>query len=77
MAFSFFVYYYQIKVRHNPKLVIENYNYPGQLGAGAVVPMIHFETRKNWYAEPRYNYEDIRTISFFGDKTFKGENFFE
>lgn len=59
------------------KWVIENYNYPGQPGAGAVVPMIHFETRKNWYAELRYNYEDIRTISFFGGKTFKGEKFFE
>ena len=38
---------------------IENYNYTGQLVAGAVVPMIHFETRKNKYVELRYNYDDI------------------
>ena len=59
------------------KWVIENYNYLGQPGAGTVVPMIHFETRKNWYAELRYNYEDIQTISFFGGKTFKGGKAFE
>ena len=59
------------------KMVIENYNYLGQPGSGVVVPMIHFETKKNWYAELRYNYEDNQTISFFGGKTFKGGKDFE
>ncbi len=59
------------------KWVIENYNYLGQPGSGVVVPMLHFETKKNWYAELRYNYEDNQTISFFGGKTFKGGNNFE
>ncbi len=54
------------------KWVIENYNYVGQKTPGAVVPIIHFETKKNWYAELRYNYEDNQTISFFGGKTIKG-----
>lgn len=59
------------------KCVIENYNYVGQPGTGSIVPMIHFETNKNWYAELRYNYEDDQTISFFGGKSFKGGNDFE
>lgn len=65
------------KSQAQSKWVIENYNYLGQPGAGAVVPMIHFETRKNWYAELRYNYEDLQTISFFAGKTFKGGKNFE
>ena len=59
------------------KWVLENYNYFGQPGPGAVVPMIHFETKKNWYAELRYNYEEDKTISFFAGKCFKGGNSFE
>ena len=58
------------------KWVIENYNYFGQPGAGAVVPMIHFETKRNWYAELRYNYEDNKTISLFAGKSFKGGSSF-
>ena len=63
--------------RAQSKWVIENYNYVGQPGAGTVVPMIHFETSKNWYAELRYNYEDNQTISFFLGKTFKAGKSFE
>ena len=59
------------------KWVIENYNYVGQPGLAVVVPMVHFETKKNWYAELRYNYEDNQTVSFFGGKTFTGGKRFE
>ena len=59
------------------KWVFENYTYPGQQGAGAIVPMVHVETKNNWYAELRYNYEDVQTLSFFGGKTFTSGNAFE
>lgn len=52
------------------KMVFENYNYLGQPGSGAIVPMLHFETARNWYAELRYNYEDVKTASIFAGKTF-------
>src|ERR1044072_5771641 len=56
------------------KLGFENYNYWGQQSQGTFVPLIHFETNKNWYAELRYNYEDAQTISFYAGKTFSGGN---
>ncbi len=55
-----------------PKLGFENYNYWGLSGAGELVPMIHFETKNNWYAELRYNYEELRTMSFFAGKSITG-----
>jgi hypothetical protein len=65
-------------MRHNTnaqsKCVFENYNYWGRQTSGIFVPMIHFETNNNWYAEMRYNYEDAQTLSFFGGKTFSGGN---
>lgn len=52
------------------KMVFENYNYLGQPGNGSIVPMLHFETSRNWYTELRYNYEDVKTVSLFAGKTF-------
>ena len=54
------------------KWVVENYSYLGQPGEGTIVPMIHMETKKNWYAELRYNYEDAQTLSLFAGKTLAG-----
>jgi hypothetical protein len=53
------------------KMGFENYNYLGK-GSGSIVPMINFESRNNWHAEVRYNYEDINTVSAFGGKTLSG-----
>jgi hypothetical protein len=58
--------------RAQSKFGIENYNYWGQSNENVIVPMIHIETKKNWYAEVRYNYEDAQTLSLFGGKTFTG-----
>jgi hypothetical protein len=52
------------------KLGFENYHYLGQPGAALVVPIIHFETKNKGYAELRYNYEDMQTLSLYGGKTF-------
>lgn len=60
----------QYSLSAQSKMVFENYNYLGQPGSGSVVPMMHFETKNNWYAELRYNYEEVNTLSFFGGKTF-------
>lgn len=58
------------------KWVFEQYNYIEQSSA-SLVPMVHFEAKNNWYAELRYNYEDLQTISIFGGKTFSGGNSLE
>jgi hypothetical protein len=62
----------QHKIYAQSKWVFENYNYWGRQTTGIFVPMIHFETKNNWYAEMRYNYEEVQTISFYGGKTFSG-----
>ncbi|MBL7744830.1 MAG: hypothetical protein JNN00_15260 [Chitinophagaceae bacterium] len=51
------------------KWVVENYHYLGKLYPASIVPMIHYETYNDWYAELRYNYEEAGTVSFFGGKT--------
>jgi hypothetical protein len=59
------------------KWVYEQYNYIKQPDAAVFVPMVHFETNDNWYAELRYNYEDVKTLSLFAGKTLTGGETFE
>jgi hypothetical protein len=54
------------------KWMFENYNYIRQPEAASFVPMLHFETANNWYGELRYNYEDVKTVSLFGGRSFNG-----
>ncbi len=54
------------------KLGMEHYQYWNQPGEGAVVPVLHFSTRDNWYAELRYNYEEASTLSLFAGRSFSG-----
>jgi hypothetical protein len=35
-----------------------------------MVPMAHVQTKKNWYIEGRFNYEDLKTASVYGGKMF-------
>lgn len=37
-----------------------------------LVPVISLQSKKNWYAETRLNYEDVRTASVHVGKTFGG-----
>jgi hypothetical protein len=49
---------------------LENYYYmKGQNGA-SMVPILYYATSSNWYGEARYNYDDDRTFSLYGGKTF-------
>jgi hypothetical protein len=59
-------------VHSQSKWMFENYNYIKQPGAASFVPMLHFETKNNWYGELRYNYEDVRTMSLLGGRTISG-----
>jgi hypothetical protein len=53
------------------KWLLETYYYKGK-DISAVVPMLHVETKDNWYAEFRYNYEDKKTFSLYAGKIFTG-----
>ena len=52
----------------------EQYLYARNKEALQVVPLLHYQNNKNWYAEGRYNYEDTATASFYGGKIFSKEN---
>jgi hypothetical protein len=52
------------------KLMVEQYAYTGSGLRNYVSPMAHYETTKNWYAEVRYNYEEMQTFSVHAGKTF-------
>lgn len=38
-----------------------------------IVPLVYFESKNNWYASLRYNYEESETFSFQLGKTFSKE----
>lgn len=53
---------------------MEQYYYLFQEGDLVQVPMIHYQSSSNWYGEIRYNYEDMKTFSFYAGKVFSKES---
>lgn len=49
---------------------IEQYYYSGNQGGSTIVPRVYYQNKKNWYAEVRYNYDELETFSFNAGKTF-------
>ena len=35
-----------------------------------MMPIVHYQSKKNWYTEVRYNYEDQETLSVYAGKVF-------
>lgn len=52
---------------------LEQYFYLRQNDVLEMVPMVHYQTKKGWYSEVRYNYEDFKTVSFYGGKIVSKE----
>lgn len=55
------------------EVVVEQYHYVGKGQPYVFMPIAHLRTSTNWYAEARYNYEDIETFSLYFGKSFSGE----
>lgn len=51
---------------------VENYNMLSQGREYVWMPIAHYQAKNGVYAELRYNYEDVQTISLYGGKTFAG-----
>lgn len=49
----------------------EQYYYMGEKQTFTIVPIVYFQTKKNWYIEGRYNFEANRTMSVYAGKTFE------
>jgi hypothetical protein len=48
----------------------EQYYYLQEEESMPIVPIIHIQSNKNWYAEARYNYEEQNSFSIYGGKSF-------
>jgi hypothetical protein len=51
---------------------VENYSLLSRGENYVWMPVIHYQSKKGIYAELRYNYEDLNTVSVYGGKTFAG-----
>lgn len=47
------------------------YYYMGEKQAFTLIPIVYYQTTKNWYMEGRYNYEALNTMSVYAGKTFE------
>ena len=63
-------------VRSQSKISFEQYSFMGAGQASLLAPVAHYETKQNWYAEARYNYEDLNTFSLYAGHTFSGNKSF-
>jgi hypothetical protein len=60
----------QLNVSAQAKAGLEVYKYMHAQIEGSFQPLAHIQTAKNWYGELRYNYEDAKTLSLYGGRTF-------
>lgn len=58
------------KLQAQAKVGVEQYYYMGNYQTFAFVPVVYYQSAKNWYAEGRFNYEALNTMALYGGKTF-------
>jgi hypothetical protein len=56
------------------RIAVEQYSFLGGGQTSLLAPVAHYQTSKKWYAEARYNYEDIRTFSLYAGRVFSGKD---
>jgi hypothetical protein len=49
---------------------VEQYLYVNKREMMALVPIVNFESYNHWYFEGRYNYEEMKTFSFYVGRSF-------
>lgn len=59
-----------------PAFSVEQYSFVGAGQNSLLAPVAHFQTQNKWYAEARYNYEEVRTLSLYAGRTFSREQEF-
>jgi len=53
---------------------LEQYYYWKDKNTTTFMPVIHFQNKRNWYAEARFNYEEANTSSLNIGRTFQREH---
>ncbi len=64
----------QLGAFSQPTFSVEQYSFLGGGQTSLLAPVAHYQTSKKWYAEARYNYEDVRTFSLYAGKVFSGKD---
>lgn len=59
-----------LKLQAQSRAGAEQYYYMGNRQNFAFVPVVYYQSAKNWYAEGRFNYEALNTMALYGGKTF-------
>ena len=72
LSFIFFTVF-SLGVYSQHELGIEQYSYLGVGQMNNLVPVAHYKSRSNWYAEARYNYDELNTFSLYAGRTFSGD----
>ena len=64
----------QLVAFSQPAISVEQYSFLGGGQNSLLAPVAHYQTPKKWYAEARYNYEDIQTFSLYAGRVFSGKD---
>ncbi len=64
----------QLAVFSQTAFSVEQYSFLGGGQTSLLAPVAHYQTPKKWYAEARYNYEDIQTFSLYAGRVFSGKD---
>jgi len=76
-CYTIFVFLFLLhEVSAQQVLSFEQYSFVGAGQNSLLAPVAHFQSDKKWYAEARYNYEDLRTFSLYAGRTFSQEKEF-
>jgi hypothetical protein len=54
------------------EVTLEQYHVVNTAQPYLYMPVMHYQHRRNWYAEARYNYEDAETFSLYLGRAFTG-----
>jgi hypothetical protein len=57
-------------LKAQPQAGLEQYYYAGTYQTFTLVPVAYYQSSNKWYAEGRFNYEAMNTLSLYGGKTF-------
>jgi len=68
-----FIPFINITAHSQSEFGFEQYSYLGTGQLGTLVPVAHYKTHSNWYAEARYNYDNFNTFSLYAGRTFSGD----
>ncbi len=62
----------QLNVMAQSTKTVETYNILTSGNEYLWMPVVHYKGKKNFYAEARYNYEDVNTASLYAGRSFSG-----